>query len=250
MSGAIVEKFWHLGNYKYVFYRFMLEQFCQQGFKKQCLMLDAGCGPKVCSLSYVPKNVFSVAIDVSRLNIIESHRKVEDDCRKKFNFIVASIDSLPFRQETFDLVVCVDVLEHMKTKKKAINEISQSCKTGAWFIGSTSNLLNPIMMFDSLLPRRVAKILTQRLAGEHYERHSRFSSAKLARLLNHANFQICSLELLGFPFFRPNLYEFSSRNPPWYAHLWIIFDRLTRRKPLSFLKETIIFCATKNGARY
>jgi 2-polyprenyl-3-methyl-5-hydroxy-6-metoxy-1,4-benzoquinol methylase len=248
MSGYIVEKFWHLGNYHYVFYRFVLEQYChQRRKKKRCLMLDAGCGPRICSLSHVPENFFVVGIDVNRWNVAESHRKAKDRIYENFSFVVASITSLPFRHEAFEVAVCVDVLEHLPTKRKAIEEISRTCRPKGEFVGSTTNLMNPLMLLDSFAPKSLAKILTKRFAGEHYERHFRFSFSKLMQTLNRANFQACNVNLIGFPPFQPSVYEFSNKKLPWYAYVWIVFNRLTEKKPLNFLKETMLFHAVKNG---
>jgi len=247
MSGFIVNKFWHLGNYQYVFYRFVLEQCCQRLFENPCLLFDAGCGSRISSLSHVPKNVSVIGADISRKNIAESHRKVKEKGYGKFNFIVASITSLPIRDKIFDISICVDVLEHIPNNKKVISEISRTSKPKAEFIGSTSNLLNPIMMFDSFTPNRVCKILTERFAGNHYERHSRFSFGKLMRALDHSNFQVYTIKLLGFPPFQPWLYEYSNKKIPWFAYIWVIFNRITEKKPLNLLKETIVFRAIKNA---
>jgi len=247
MSGYTVEKFWHIGNYRYVFYRFVLEQFCLQQFKKPCLLLDAGCGPRISSLSHVPKYVFVISVDISRRNVVESHRKAKQKGYENFNFIVASITTLPFRHKTFDIVICADVLEHITTNQEAINDISRTCKRKAEFVGSTSNRLNPVMLFDSFTPKSVVKILTERFAGAQYERHSRFSFCRLMQALNHANFHVCDVSLLGFPPFQPWLYEFSNKQLPWYVCVWIIFNRLTEKKPLNFLKEAVVFHAIKKG---
>ena len=247
MSGYITQKFWHLGNYCYVFYRFILEQLCQQQFKHPCILLDAGCGPRISSVSHVPENIFVIGIDISRRNVVESHRKAKEKGYGNFGFTVSSITSLPFRPMTFDLTICVDVLEHVQADQKAIEEISWVCKPGAEFIGSTSNLLNPIMMFDSFMPKSVTETLTGKFAGEHYERHSRTNFGKLTQSLDRADFEVCDIRHVGFPPFQPWLYEFSSKKLPWYAYVWIIFDRLTSKKPLNFLKESLVFRALKKG---
>ena len=245
MSGFIVDKFWHLGNYHYIFYRFVLEQLCQRNLKNSELILDAGCGARISSLSYVPKDVVVIGVDVKRHNIVESHRKAKERNYNNFNFVVASVTSLPFQQETFHLAICVDVLEHVSNKQKAIDEISRSCRSDAHFLGSTSNRLNPLMLLDSFAPKSIAKILTKRFAGEHYERHFRFTVRELMRSLDCANFQVHGVELNGFPFFQPWLFEFSNSKLPWYAYVWIIFNRLTEKKPLNLLKENMVFHATK-----
>lgn len=195
----------------------------------------------------MPNNVFVIGVDISHWNIRESHRKAKEKGYKNFDFVVASIKSLPFRQQIFDLVICVDVLEHIPNNQKAVDEISRVCKYGASFVGSTSNLMNPLLIFDSFAPKSMVRILTAKFAGSHYERHCRLSFNKLIRILNHSGFQVCDAKLLGFPPFRPWVYEFSNRKIPFYAYVWIIFNKLTERKPLNLLKETVAFRAIKKG---
>lgn len=248
MSGISVKKFWHLSNYMYPFYRFVLEDFCCQCFtKSSSTMLDAGCGPNISSLSHVPANVHFIGIDVSSKNIAKSHRKAKTKDYRNFSFVVASITDLPFRSESFDLILCCDILEHIKAKHKAIHEISRVCRPQGKFVGSTTNLFNPLMLLDSFLPKNITYMLTRKFAGEHYyERHSRFTFAGLLQALIEAGFKKCKVKLLGFPSFKPWIYEFSGKKLPWFAFLWIVFDSLTNRKQLRLLKETIVFLALKN----
>jgi len=139
----------------------------------------------------------------------------------------------------------VDVLEHVPDKDKAIAEISRTCKYGAAFLGSTSNSLNPILFFDSFAPRSVVKILAEKFAPGHYERHRRYSPKKLIQTLQRLGFCVQNIKLLGFPPFQPWLYHYSDRKVPWYAYLWILFDKITNKRPLNFLKEVITFYAIK-----
>lgn len=246
MSGAVVNKFWHLGNHTYVFYRFALEDFCRKCFiKPKLLMLDAGCGPNISSLSHIPDNVLCVGIDVNTKNVATSHRKAKTERYQNISFVVGSIEDLPFCDRIFDLILCCDTLEHIKDRNKALREISRLCISRGKFLGSTSNLFNPLVLLDTLLPSKITTVLSRKFAGEHYERHFRFSSAGLLKALIEAGFEKCEVKLLGFPPFKPWIYEFSSRKLPLFAFLWIASDKLTNRKPLRLLKETIVFFAIK-----
>lgn len=211
------------------------------------MLLDAGCGRNVSSLSYVPNNVFVIGVDISRWNISESNQKAKKKGYKNFNFVVASLKALPFRQQIFDLAVCVDVLEHIPNNQEAIDEISRVCKSRASFIGSTSNIMNPLLMFDSFAPKSMTRILTAKFAGIHYERHCRLSFNKLIRILNHSGFQVCDAKLLGFPPFQPWLYEFSDRKIPFYAYVWIVFNKLTEKKTIKSLKRNCSVSRNKKG---
>jgi ubiquinone/menaquinone biosynthesis C-methylase UbiE len=240
----VPEKKWHLGIYYYVFYRYIIEQYCLKIFRKPCLMLDAGCGPRICSLSHVPKNIRMVGIDVSHKNIVDSNRKAKK-VYGNFDFIVASIMYLPFQNNTFGLAICIDVLEHIRNKQHAINEIHRICKPGVMFVGSTSNLMNPLLLFDSTAPKRVVKTLTDKFAPGHYERSIRFYYYTLSQAFNRAGYKVYDIKVVGFPPFQPWQYQLSDKKLPWYAYFWIIFNKLTKKKPFYLLNEVMIFRAIK-----
>lgn len=168
MSGLSPQKFWKLNGYFYPFYRFVIESyFSRCSYGKTLLMLDAGCGPHICSISKIPENITTIGLDINRDNIYSSHLKAKDKGSKNFHFMVASITSLPLKADIFDIFICVDVLEHLPNKHEAIAEILRVCKAGATFIGSTSNSLNPILLFDFFAPRSIVKTFTERFAPGH-----------------------------------------------------------------------------------
>jgi 2-polyprenyl-3-methyl-5-hydroxy-6-metoxy-1,4-benzoquinol methylase len=245
MSGIDVNRFWKLGNHTFLSYRFVLEDSCWRFFAKSKLaMLDAGCGSRISSLSYVPRSVSCVGIDVSSENITESHKRAKIEGYQNFDFLIASITSLPFRSESFDVVLSADVLEHVKAKAHTIHEISRVCKSRGRFLGSTSNLLSPLLLMDCFLPRRITAVFTRKFVGETYERHLRFTIPGLLQTLIKAGFKGCRIKLLGYPPFKPWLYE-SSERLPWFVFLWIFFDTLTSLEQLRIFKETIVFIASK-----
>jgi 2-polyprenyl-3-methyl-5-hydroxy-6-metoxy-1,4-benzoquinol methylase len=221
-----MKRFWHLGRYRYAFYRFTIEQ-CFRN--RRDLVLDAGCGSRGSLQQQVSR---LVGVDILRENI----RKIRQT--KQGDFLVASLTHLPFRPSVFDAVVCVDVLEHIKQKKQVVEEFAKVSRMKANLVGSTTNLLNPFMLFDSF-SSYPSKALVK-YVGQHYERHSRLTPKSLVRTLSNAGYSL-RMSFYGEPPLQPWLYEFSNKKVPWYAHIWILFDRL----PLKFLKEDIVFVAVK-----
>jgi len=191
MSELFPQKFWKLNNYFYPFYRFVIEKhFFRLPCEKPLILLDAGCKPHVCSVSKVPENITAIGLDISRKNIYLSHKKAKEKGYANFHFVVGSIICLPFKTNIFDISICVNVLEHVPDKDKAIAEISRTCKYGASFLGSTSNSLDPILFFDSFAPRSVVKTLAEKFAPGHYERHGRYSPKKLIQTLQRLGFRV------------------------------------------------------------
>ena len=105
------------------------------------LMLDLGCGEG--------RHIFGAMEEFPDLQCIgldphiESLTKafegldfLESISNKKTNFLSGSAYSLPFPDNSFDLVVCSEVLEHLHEYKDAIAEISRVLKTGGSFLAS------------------------------------------------------------------------------------------------------------------
>jgi len=248
MSEFTIEECWNLGVYSYPFYRSLIEKYLHLELlnKKGCLMFDAGCGSKICSISEIPKNVTVIELDIDRKGIHSSHKAAKEKGYRNFHYITGSLTHLPITSEVFDICICIDVIEHLPDKNNAIAEISRVCKPKATLIGSTSNILNPILLFDSLAPKVFVKPLTEKFAPGHFERHKRLNPKKLIQLFKTHGFYTKNITLLGFPPFQPWLYHYLKKEVPIYAYLWILFDKITNKPPLNILKEVIIFNAVKN----
>jgi SAM-dependent methyltransferase len=55
--------------------------------------------------------------------------------------VVASADDLPFTSESFDCVICTEVLEHCREPRAVMKEISRVLKPGGWAFVTTPFLL-------------------------------------------------------------------------------------------------------------
>ncbi len=99
-------------------------------------ILDLGCGEGRHAISaYMVNDVESVGIDLS-LGDLETTRErfqefVEPENTSKSMVIsVASAESLPFADESFDKIICSEVLEHIHSYQQVIVEINRVLKTG------------------------------------------------------------------------------------------------------------------------
>ncbi len=235
MSCLVPEKIWHLGAYEYPFYRYTVEK--SAFLTRSNYLLDAGCGPKGSSLSSFNSECF-VGVDISKANVEASKRKYP-----KKEYVLASLDALPFKKEVFDKIVCVDVIEHIKEKETVFQELSRVSKVNGCLIGSTSNELNPVLFFDSVLPS-LSEPLQRKFAPGHYERHKRVHPKLLTDSLRKAGFK-GEYYMFGFPVFNPWTYQYSPLRIPLYGYLWVCLDRLLGHKILLFLKETLVWRAKK-----
>jgi ubiquinone/menaquinone biosynthesis C-methylase UbiE len=88
-------------------------------------ILEVGCGEGYIThrLANRHKTSLTFAIDLS-LDIL---RQASAQCGDS-DFVCASADNLPFHDKHFDLVVCVETLEHLEEPLLALREIERVCK--------------------------------------------------------------------------------------------------------------------------
>lgn len=123
-------------------------------------VLDAGCGSQ-------PYRRY-VACDEYR-GIDEARCVAADGIR-------ASVEAIPFRDNTFDSIICTEVLEHVGEPAKAFEEIHRVLKTGGHLY-----------------------LTTPQSWGLHYEPYDywRFTRYGLERLVTGARLRVVTMERIG-----------------------------------------------------
>ncbi len=86
-------------------------------------LLDAGCGEKPYSLIYDEVVEKSIGCDVEYC--IHDQKSVD---------VFATLDDLPFENETFDTVLCTNVLEHVAENVKGFSELARVLKYDGYAI--------------------------------------------------------------------------------------------------------------------
>lgn len=92
-------------------------------------LLDAGCGEKPYSLIYDDLVEKSIGCDVEYC--IHDQSAVD---------VFATLEELPFENETFDTILCTNVLEHVAECEKSFSELSRCLKKGGYLILSVPYL--------------------------------------------------------------------------------------------------------------
>ena len=104
-------------------------------------MLDLGCGEGRHIFGLMEKfpDLKCIGLDphIESLDkAFEGLKFLESISNIKTNFLSGSAYSLPFSDDSFDLVVCSEVLEHLHDYKDAIKEINRVLKPGGQFLAS------------------------------------------------------------------------------------------------------------------
>lgn len=105
--------------------------------------LDVGCGDG--SFLYTLKNGVG----------IEASKELAHICKlRKLRVVIADANFLPFKDEVFDLVTCIEVIEHTSTPYRMLNEIYRVTKKGGRLFISTPNLAGPVYILSQMIKRR------------------------------------------------------------------------------------------------
>jgi ubiquinone/menaquinone biosynthesis C-methylase UbiE len=100
-------------------------------------ILDIGCGPgRHVSALYSHKKVTAIGADLNLNDLkdgvkrLRYHDSLGAHCGGTWAFTTADITRLPFDDNTFDLVLCSEVMEHIPDQQKAASEILRVLKPG------------------------------------------------------------------------------------------------------------------------
>jgi len=106
------------------------------------LVLDLGCGEGRHVISaYVAADVHAVGVDLCLDDLKTTREKFApfreaDNPAKSFGLSSANALQLPFADNTFDKVICSEVLEHIPDYRGALREIERVLKPGGLFCAS------------------------------------------------------------------------------------------------------------------
>ena len=139
-----LNQWWNIkGNYKVLHkinplrLEFILNNFDKSIKKKD--VLDIGCGGGLISELLAKKNGNVTGIDENIYNIKQAreHAKIGSI---KINYKNQSLDTFYKKnKKKYDLILCLEVLEHVNDVKKTLDKISELMKPGATLILSTIN---------------------------------------------------------------------------------------------------------------
>jgi 2-polyprenyl-3-methyl-5-hydroxy-6-metoxy-1,4-benzoquinol methylase len=95
--------------------------------KKRCSVIDVGCGTGYLLSTLSQENVKLFGMDLNKRAIEMAKERVPSG-----SFLRASATNLPFKNETFDCIICTEVLEHIPKKlaQGLVLECSRLLKTG------------------------------------------------------------------------------------------------------------------------
>jgi SAM-dependent methyltransferase len=146
-------------------------------------MLDAGCGDgrylaAVGTTGHVPGRL--VGSDISE-RILETARATAAAHGVQPELVRANLEALPFADASFELVLSVQVIEHLLDPAAGLRELARVLRPGGTLLLSTDNALNRITQGLNL--PRTAVVRALRLTGRRRKVEFPHAAFRLERLL-------------------------------------------------------------------
>ena len=111
-------------------------------------VLDLGCAGGFMAEALTDKGARVTGIDPA-VQAIDAARTHADASGKTIKYDVGVGEDLPYEDDCFDAVVCVDVLEHVADLTKVLAEVARVLKPGGMFLFDTINR-NPLSRFAAI----------------------------------------------------------------------------------------------------
>ena len=127
-----------------------------KGFRPENL-LDVGCATGE-RTKRIAKHLH---VNLNQTYGLDSDEKRVVECRKTFQaeLVDLEVDAIPYESDTFDLVICNQVLEHLKNATKVVDEIIRvTNKNGYIILGipNLAHLINRIYLLLGIQPMCIA----------------------------------------------------------------------------------------------
>ncbi len=117
-------------------------------------VMDIGCGTGE-MLQVLQKHQFQAfGLDYS-LKMLQAVSKSISD--QRVPLINGEIEALPFKDETFDGLICAGVIEYLNEDQQALSEIARILKRGGFAIITLSNRLSPARIFEPVAHSRLGQ---------------------------------------------------------------------------------------------
>jgi SAM-dependent methyltransferase len=157
--------------------------------------------------------------------------------RSMTRVVRGDVGSLPFRDDSFDLVTANMVVEHLVDPERQFREIGRVLRAGGMFLLHTPNALGYPTMIGRLVPgaikRPLIRALDSRPADDVFPAHYRANSERrLAKVAESAGLRLANCHLVGTD-------AILALIPP-LAVLELLVIRLLLTRPLRQFRSNII----------
>lgn len=116
-------------------------------------LLDIGCGNGLYTVRFAESARRTIGLDLADGPLNEARRKWAQP-KGNIEFVKASAERLPFSNGAFDIVVAIEVLDHIENHNGALKEANRVLKDGGYLVVYVPNKLYPFETHGLKLGRR------------------------------------------------------------------------------------------------
>lgn len=179
-SRGTVSTWWREGKWSDVLNLYYTEQlnyvssFCEWHGKA---VLDAGTGFGRFARALALKGATVSGVDINP-DMVEIARSRNKDLKSRLDFQIGDIENLSFKDETFDVVVCIETLMHIPNPLKAVREFARVTRPcGLVFLG-INNIFSAVKFVQAM--------------GLHVKFYNRLKHRPKIPKIHHSN-RICEI---------------------------------------------------------
>ena len=182
-------------------------------------LLDVACGTGY-YLQLLSNSCECVGSDISKRMI--------EQCRKKGlkNVLVADYEALPFGNNSFDIILCINTIHYTKNPEKVLHEINRVLKEDGVIILTYFNLLNP----------RAIVHFVRDIFGIKVNIEQRYTIFTIEKMLNKAGLEVIESYACNF---LPYPVDGKKRNEA-VLKAFEIFEKKIRRTAFKHLANEVI----------
>lgn len=149
-------------------------------------VLDMGCGWGVWSVALMETGVKMVAVDLPNEDFFEAHKSARIN-NLSIDFLLADGQALPFREDVFDGIIMLDVLEHIPNDVKAIQESKRVIKEDGAVVGTV-----PTIEKDKIIIKE--KMVKNELTREDLNlgHHRRYTLKRILKLIKSVGMKVAA----------------------------------------------------------
>ena len=157
-------------------------------------VLEVGCGTAALAEAFARRGAEVVATDVSLRWLALAEKRLSESSAGDVELVACAAESLPFPDESFDVVAASDVIEHVEDPRRFAAEAARVLRPGGVLFLATPNRfslgLEPHVRLWGVgyLPRPLAESYVQALRRTSYSHVRLLSAAALSRLLRENGF--------------------------------------------------------------
>jgi len=189
-------------------------------------VLDIGCARGEQLKSYVKEGAKGYGLDIMDLRIIKN------DKINNIQFIRGDALNLPFKDEVFDLVTAIEIIEHLPDHNQFLSDVHRILRQNGFLALSTPNQLRFTAFLGRVRGKKGKRYMHSQngkyshisgVGGKQYGHVSEVTPMKLKKELRNSGFEV---ETLKYGAFNPSIFPFSMGGYGAYK----LIDKMTNSK--------------------